>query len=258
MTLLEKLTIQSYMTTFDFYNANKNISWNIAPVPDNLSLEDKVKWIMSSGFGWIELDVSFDLATWKQEASKCTSQLVVHREYDDHDGWRSCCVHGLGVDKTGIWNKYAELEPEYSWTELAEKTPVIKQFWESLPFERFARVRFMEVASNGYVAPHSDMDMSKLPADSDVFNNIVPINIAVIHPTNCYMTLADTGTVPWQEGKVFLVNISKYHSVINFSNQPRLHMIGHGIPGNKKQEFCELVLRSYNKQYESLQTRSQQ
>lgn len=244
------------MTAFDFYNANKDSSWSMQPVPDNLTLEEKVRWIMLSGFGWIELDLAFNLAEWKQEANKCIPHLVTHREYDDHDGWRSCCIHGLGIDKTGIWSKYADVEPTYTWTELAEQTPAIKQFWQSLPFERLARVRFMEVSPNGYVAPHSDMDMSKMPSDYNVFNNIVPVNIAVIHPADCYMTLESAGTVPWQEGKVVLVNISKFHSVINFGQHPRLHMIGHGIPGNKTQEFCELILRSYNKQYESLQARS--
>jgi hypothetical protein len=78
----------------------------------------------------------------------------------------------------------------------------------------------------------------------------VPINVAIINPTDCYMTLEKYGTVPWQEGKAFIVNIRNYHSVINFSNTSRIHLIAHGIPGEKKSKFVELIARSYRKQYE--------
>ena len=40
------------------------------------------------------------------------------------------------------------------------------------------------------------------------------------------------------------------HSVVNNSSSPRMHMIAHCVIGNKKKEFAELVVRSYNKQYE--------
>jgi hypothetical protein len=217
------------------------------PIPNNLSPEEIVNWIFRSGFGWIELDVNFDLSTWKTESQQCLDHLVVHREGDNHNGWRSCCIHGIDIDKTGIWSKYASAEPEYQWTELSTRTPAIKKFWQSLPFEKYARVRFMEVRARGFVAPHSDFTVTE---DMDVFNNIVPINIAITHPEKCNMILEGVGTVPWQEGKVFLVNISHVHSVVNNSDQPRLHMIGHGIPGNKKEQFIELIIRSYQKQYE--------
>jgi hypothetical protein len=217
------------------------------PIPDNLTPEEIVNWIFQSGFGWIELDVKFDLPTWQIESKECLEHLVIHREGDNHRGWRSCCIHGISIDKTGIWNKYASEEPEYHWTELSNRTPVIKQFWQNLPFERFARIRFMEVEPHGWVEPHSDFTVT---ADMDVFNNIIPINIAIIHPEQCTMILEGIGEVPWEEGKVFLVNISHVHSVVNNSDQPRLHMIGHGIPGNKKEQFIELIIRSYRKQYE--------
>ena len=37
---------------------------------------------------------------------------------------------------------------------------------------------------------------------------------------------------------------------INKSLNKRLHLIAHGIPGNRKNDFIELVARSYRKQYE--------
>jgi hypothetical protein len=64
------------------------------------------------------------------------------------------------------------------------------------------------------------------------------------------MSLDGYGQIPWQEGKAFIINIRNYHSVINFSNKNRIHLIAHGIPGNRKNEFVELIARSYRKQYE--------
>jgi hypothetical protein len=217
------------------------------PIPDNLTPEEIVNWIFRSGFGWLELDVSIELDTWKKESQECLEHLVLHREGENHDGWRSCCIHGISIEKTGIWNRYESVEPEYNWTELSSRTPNITKFWQSLPFERFARVRFMEVKAKGFVGAHCDFTVTD---DMDVFNNIIPINIAITHPKGCDMILENIGTVPWQEGKIFLVNISHTHSVVNNSNEPRLHVIGHCIPGNKKQQFIELIIRSYRKQYE--------
>jgi hypothetical protein len=64
------------------------------------------------------------------------------------------------------------------------------------------------------------------------------------------MVLEGYGVVPFNEGRAFIVNIRNYHSVINFSNDPRIHVIGHSYGyGSKKEEFAELVARSYVKQY---------
>ena len=63
------------------------------------------------------------------------------------------------------------------------------------------------------------------------------------------MTLEGYGCVPFVEGKAFIINIRNYHSVINFSDRNRIHLIAHGIPGDRKEDFIELVARSYRKEY---------
>jgi hypothetical protein len=235
----------------EFYDQHKKDTWEIKPIPAHLT--DKVeiaKWILLSGFGWLELDVEFDVDAWQKEFEYCKSSLVPHRDTDDepHLTWDSCCLHGIGPTHTRLWHCYVDDEKDanYHWTELSQFTPTIKQFWEQLPFEQFARIRFMQVGPGGYVSPHYDID---IPDDYDPFVNLMPVNIAVIHPVDCHMVLKDKGTVPWVNGKVMIVNISNYHTVINFANTPRLHMIGHGIPGKFKNEFCDLIIRSYLKQY---------
>ena len=90
----------------------------------------------------------------------------------------------------------------------------------------------------------------RLPGEDnfDALEFGVPINIAVIHPNDCYMVLEGHGIVPFKEGKAFIVNIRNFHSVINFSKQKRVHVIGHSYGyGEKLEQFADLVVRSYEK-----------
>jgi hypothetical protein len=238
------------MNAIDFYNIYSGCQNKFPKIPNDLtSNEDITRWIFKQNVPYVEIDLEFNVDDWLAESQIAEPFLVNHREGDNHNGWRSCCIHGIDVDKTGVWNCYAETEPKYNWTSLSEKTPIIKKFWESFPFEKLARVRFMEVSSDGHVAPHNDSPVG-FDQNFDSLAHLIPINIAISHPDNCYMTLKDHGVVPWKTGDIKLVNITNDHSVINFSQQPRMHLIGHGIVGNRIEEFCELIVRSYKKQYE--------
>ena len=188
---------------------------------------------------WIELDLQIDQPKWLEEGLRADSYLVEHREGGGHKGWRSCCIHGLGITKTGT-DMTAPID-DYHWTELANLTPTIKQFWMDFPFEHLLRVRFMSLDAGGHVALHND---DPGPVDN-LLDEILPINIAITHPEGCYMELPKFGRVPFAPGKLFLVNITNDHMVVNSSNERRLHMIGHGYVGNRKREFCDLIARSY-------------
>jgi hypothetical protein len=201
--------------------------------------------ILRKPIGWIELDLTFDLSKWKEEAKLAASFLVPHREGGGHNGWRSCCIHGQSVEHTGT-DLNASLE-SYHWTELSMLTPTITNFWKSIPTERFARLRFMELGAGGFIDPHCDAPNGVKNTDIDMMDYIIPINVAITHPTECYMELKQYGRVPWSEGKMFVVNITDTHSVSNPSTQPRMHMIAHCVVGNKKTEFSELIVRSYGK-----------
>jgi hypothetical protein len=108
----------------------------------------------------------------------------------------------------------------------------------------------MEVQPGGYINPHSDRP-GKLPGEEnfDALKFGVPINLAVIHPDHCHLSLDNYGCVPFSEGKAFIINIRNYHSVVNFSNRSRYHIIAHGRLDKKTNEFVELVARSFRKQY---------
>lgn len=209
-------------------------------------------WLLNkSDFGWLELDIEFNLDAWKKETA--AARFVDHRG-EEHPGWNSSCIHGIDVDKTGAWTNYGdwtdESEVPYKWTSISEHTPNIKSFWEEFPYERYRRIRFMQLEPGGRISPHSDAP-GRLPGEEnlDMLEFGVPINIAIIHPNDCYMTLEGHGTVPFKEGKAFIINIRNVHSFVNNSDTPRIHLIAHGIPGSQKNDFVKLIARSYRKQY---------
>jgi len=240
----------------EFYQINKSCVWKVEPIPAGIATTmEQARWILNKArFGWIELDIEFDLAGWQLEAQQAAPYFVAHRE-DNNTGWNSCCIHGIDTDTTGAWTNYGYTEEQqvpYTWTKLSLKTPTIKHFWkDSFPADCYRRIRFMELQSESAITPHSDMP-GRLPGEAgmDMLDFGVPVNIAVIHPADCYMVLQNYGIVPFKEGKAFIVNIRNYHSVINFSKQPRVHVIGHSYGyGSKLDEFAELVVRSYRKMY---------
>jgi len=245
------------LQALEFYQNNKNCTWTMEPIPSHLHTDLEIaSWVLNtSKFGWLELDLTIDTAGWKLEAQQAEPYFVAHRE-DNNAGWNSCCIHGIDIEKTGAWTNYGytnEADVPYKWTELAHKSPIIRDFWQhNFPADNYRRIRYMELEPLSAITPHSDMP-GRLPGEDnfDALEFGVPINIAVVHPADCYMVLQGHGIVPFKEGKAFIVNIRNYHSVINFSNQPRTHVIGHPFGyGANKEAFAELITRSYNKQYE--------
>ena len=240
------------ITPLEFYNQNKNCTWTKEPLPTGTIIE-QARWILNeSNFGWIELDLNIDVADWQLEAHQAEPYFVAHRE-EQNTGWNSCCIHGIDVDKTGAWTNYGYIDEKqvpYNWTELSYKTPTVKNFWRhQFPSDHYRRIRFMELEPESAITPHSDMP-GRLPGEAgmDMLDFGVPVNIAVVHPADCYMVLEGYGIVPFKEGKAFIVNIRNFHSVINFSKQSRIHVIGHSYGyGNKLEDFANLIVRSYEK-----------
>lgn len=239
-------------SAIDFYTVNKNFNLPLPPAPAaNLNDYELSDWLLNqSDFGWLELDIEIDILSWKLESHH--ARYVDHRG-EDHPGWNSCCIHGISADKTEAWRNYGytdEKQVPYQWTEISEQTPTIKDFWMQFPYENYRRIRFMQLKAGSTISPHSDAP-GRLPGEKNL-NMLefgVPINVAITHPKECFMTLEGHGVVPWQEGKAYIINIRNYHSVINFSNTERIHLIAHGIPGNRIDNFVKLVARSYRKNY---------
>ena len=246
------------MDHLEFYNYHKNTAPVLRPLPD-YDIESQVMWILTgNGYHWVELDLTLDVQSWLADATLAKDYYVPHRDEGTgegtHKGWNSCALHGIGTDKTNVWQTYGySNEPEYNWTELGNKTKNIQSFFNNtFPAEKYARIRFMKLESDGWISPHNDY--SPLVNERNVFDHPLPINIAIDHPAECHMTLKDQGCVPFQSGKAFLVNIFNDHSVINNSNKDRLHIIAHCYLGNRKQDFLKLIVDSYKKQHANLQS----
>ena len=242
--------------TSDFYYANKDYRYAPPKSPRGLDAVETARWVMNNPeFAWLELDLDIPTDLWRNETAAADPYYVAHRE-GESSGWDSCCIHGIRTDATQTWCEYVDEETSdtYKWTELSEQTPSITNFWQQFPAEHYKRVRFMRLAPGGWIAPHSDAPGSGYepgePVDYDPLELGSPINIAIVHPLHCEMVLEGFGRVPFAPGKAFLINIRHRHTVINFSSKERIHMIGFGVYGNRKQEFAELITRSYWRQYE--------
>jgi len=209
--------------------------------------EQAIRILRQLDIPWLELDIPFNVDVWKQQALEAEP---FYQEYRDSasEGWSSCCLHGLGIDKTYTADNYGydEYCAPYQYTDLAYKCPIITDFWKNqFPAERYTRIRFMRLAPGGHIDWHND---GQLPNGVDPLDSILPINLAISHPMLCDMEIEDK-RVPWSEGKMFMLNISKDHAVFNRSGKPRVHMIANVILGNRTKEFCEMLVRCYNKQY---------
>lgn len=238
------------ISAIDFYHEHKIHCPSLPEIPKELINDVEItQWIFSQNIPFIELDLKFDVNQWQLESKSAEDFYVAHRESQPHIGWKSCCIHGIDIDKTGVWQTYTDVEPEYRWTSLSTLTPSITDFCKKLPLEKFARIRFMKLEADGWIAPHNDSPPG-YGSNFKLIDHLVPINIAIDHPNDCYMTLKDHGIVPWSNGNLKIVNITNDHSVINFSKSNRIHLIVHGWIGNKINEFSGLIVRSYKKQYE--------
>ena len=106
----------------------------------------------------------------------------------------------------------------------------------------------MKIEAGGSISVHND-GYDDIPEDFDMLDGIIPINVAIIHPDQCDMVIEDSGVVPFSPSKVFLINVAKNHMVVNKSTHNRIHLIANIILGNKKDEFCKLLVESYEKHY---------
>lgn len=206
--------------------------------------EALVRWLFSDPkrIDWLEIKVPFDTTKWGEEASRVEPYYVKHRGAEEHDGWSSCCLHGLGVDKTNGYEFYQDADSGYDWTELTTVTPTITEFWKSFPAESYKRIRFMKLAAGGKINLHRDCEPEDLKG-LDPFEHDLALNLAIVHPEGCIMKV-NNKVVPWVSGMSILLNVSKDHEVVNNSDQDRIHMIAHFKVGNRKDEFCEMVNRS--------------
>jgi hypothetical protein len=177
---------------------------------------------------------SFDQKLLLTECQSVDDLFVYHRGQEQqngygHRGWQSLTLHGIDHTKTDHFTAYGfknREEAGYHWTDVCQRTPNLYSFLSNLPYRYFERVRIMRLAPGGYIMPHCD----------GTSRTFTPLNIAINNPDNCYFVFKNKGIVPFEAGTGMVVDVSTEHTVINFSDQVRYHIIVHGF---YNQEFYD-------------------
>ena len=181
--------------------------------------------------------IKFDFDTSKllQECQSVDDLYFNHRSQDTtngygHRGWQSLTLHGIDKHKTEHYVQYGFNnleEANYQWTDACEHVPTLAKFLQNLPYKLFDRVRIMRLAPGGYIMPHID-------GPGRIFS---PLNIAINNPDNCHFVFKNKGIVPFEQGTGMIIDVAREHIVVNFSSEPRYHIIVHG---HYAEEFYKL------------------
>lgn len=211
----------------DFYNQNKDLT----PIvyPSFLQSQKDV----NCAFHAIKFEFNYDACL--DECKSIDDLFCNHRSLDQvngyqHQGWKSITLHGIDEHKTEHYTQYgfnSLQEAGYHWTPVCEKLPTLYNFLSNLPFKLFDRVRIMKLEPGGFIMPHTD-------SSSRMFG---PLNIAINQPLECHFIFENVGVVPFSAGNGMMLDVSKRHAVINFSTEPRYHVIVHG---HFNQDFYQL------------------
>jgi hypothetical protein len=200
------------------------------------------EWIRTqSGLPWLQLDVTIPTEHILKEVLAIKDYFVDHRtDYSEHTSWRSFCIHGKSYNATREDDYYNDNRP-HTWTDVATRLmPNTVEFFKTQwPLTEYSRLRVMELAPGGIISVHRDGDFGKI---------MRPINIAITQPAECDFCMEGYGTVPFETGSSYLLNVTNRHTVINNSNQYRYHIIIHH-PNIERLD--SLILKSYNKSYAS-------
>jgi hypothetical protein len=171
---------------------------------------------------YLKLDVPIPNSKMLAEAFALIDKFTPHRSGDyGHEGWESLTIHGLGWDKHENWSDYGykkgkDASNDMSWTEVADLCPVTaKWLKEVFPCNKYGRVRFMLLRAGGHISMHKDSSI-KL---------IENINVALNNPIGCKWIWGDGEELIMEEGGVYAMNLYYHHSIVNNSNEDRMHII---------------------------------
>ena len=169
-----------------------------------------------SNHHWVQLDFKVPIEDLLEEYS--TLEIKEHRPEDGHSGWYGAIVYGTD-DTRSHWET-----GKGEWRDC----PKTRKFVESLPYSRIDQVRFLVLKAKGFIKEHVDVPDR---------NWLDPLHIALTYPEECIFY--QDGIVPFAPGKSFVVNIHYPHSVINNSNEDRIHLL---VNGKKRKDFYDYVV----------------
>lgn len=203
-----------------------------------LRYRPNANWICTqSNLPYLQLDMTVPVVDIFAEWQAVSSQAITHRGNDvyattTNKGWKSLSLYGVSAEDT------VTSKGNLNWTTVAEQCPYTVQ-WVKDNFtidSTTGRIRFMLLEPQGFIVLHKDRSNKGLSE----------VNIPITNPAGCKFRFKDYGTVPFNTGGAFLMDISNEHFVFNDSDLPRLHIIVHSKLKNEKTITDSYANRYYN------------
>ena len=182
----------------------------------------------------MKLDIPFPYNEIYDEIYPFLDQFKEHRPVAAAGMWKGLCLRGSHWFRPGDSHPG---DPELHWTEFADILDVTTEYFKNFPVRDVDRIRFMLLEPGGTIPLHSDISYPRLCS---------AINFCINQPKDCDFII-NGQTIPWKPGDVRLMNVHFKHTVINNSQERRLHMILHGKGLRTDKDFQRIVLNSYEK-----------
>lgn len=136
------------------------------------------------------------------------------------------------VAKRNLQESYTEWNPAY---------PSIKEWFDSIPEVIFPlTIDLMKLESGGTIYPHAHTDMSKYLNSNSPFYGVHPknprwspfpgkgfdlFNVCINWNEGCTFATDPHGLLEYADGKTYWLNTSYSHSVQNFGDEARYHLV---------------------------------
>jgi len=185
---------------------------------------------------FIDLQLELDHAGALAEALALRDRFVPYQSNPTYgiSGWRGLALQALDGDA----NKAATTEADesictdqsrYRLTDVAARCPITFAFLErALDLANCRTVAFLLLEPGARIAVHLD------GVGPPVMRSL---NVALNMPPGCTLTIdcnpdgSDhpyTRRAPFRDGTALLMNVAKYHYVVNDSPEPRIHVVSRG------------------------------
>jgi hypothetical protein len=199
------------------------------------------EWVkLHSGLGYLPLQIALPIDNIRAEALSVVDQMV-DLEVGGHDsrGWTGLGLYGVSAAQQGDYGSSSSASTG-QWTDIARTyMPKTVEFFETVwPHEKFWKIRLLGLKPGGVIGMHHD-DCTGLDQ----------INIGIDHPNDCNFYIDRAGIVPFENGRVFVTDVKRWHAVVNNSDRVRLHITVYQEDGK---EFQDLVKISYHEYAKSL------
>jgi len=185
---------------------------------------------------FVDLGIEFDHAGAFAEATALLDRFVVYQSDPSYGvtGWRGLALQALDGDATRVATTDDDAgiyqdQSRYRLTDVAEHCPITMELLERMfVLDQCRTVSFLLLEPGARITVHVD------GVGPPVMRSV---NVALNMPAECRLVIESnpdgsdnpyTRTVPFRDGSAFLMNVAKYHYVVNDSAVPRIHVVARG------------------------------